>query len=635
MQTSLIQSFCLVLSILCGSLCQGQDIILGKGNNVNIVTSSSDITASGTATISSQGFLPNLNAASRFLSQASFGPNFEEINNLSTMGLENWIDDQFTQPRAFSIMDSILGYNDYKNDILNTPDDRPYSYYMDFSWWQYHMSSPDHLRQRVALALMEFFVISRFSSFGDNSYALGTYYDMLMDGAFTNYRYLLDSVTYHSAMGRYLTYMNNSKTDTIYHLDYETAWPYDTISIQYIFPDENYAREVMQLFSIGLCHLNMDGTCMKDMNGVDSSTYDNEDIKEFAKIFTGFSYGDNMNFGYGPSDYETTYLTPMQIYDDDHEPGEKYLLNGVVVPDRNNAIGFAYEDVKDALDNLFNHPNVGIFFGKFMIQRLVTSNPSGGYIERVAQAFNGDSEYGNVRGDMKAFIKAILLDEEARSCANSELADYGMLREPFVRYMQLANAFDLNSSSGRVRNALSSVYNQLQQKPFSSPSVFNFFQSDYQPIGPIEEAEKVAPEFQITNSQSITGYMNGLNDWVFGDMTDDWGMYSGESWDSYEDERSHLDISDELLLSEDAYLPQLLERLNLILAHGKLADETIDAIISALENFDFDDTDCATDYAGNASEIEECEEDKVYTNGIRVRIAIYLVMASPEYLINR
>ena len=624
---------CLILISIVPAILSAQDMIIGKGNGAGVIVTSSDESSQGDATLSTEGYLPNLNAASRFLSQASFGPNFEEIDALSTQGIENWIDAQFNTPRPFSIMDASQAYADRRIAAGQDLDGGIYNYYGDFAWWQYMMQSPDVLRQRVALALMEFFVISRFSSFGDNAYALGTYYDMLMDGAFTNYRDLLDSVTYHSAMGQYLTFMNNSRTDTIYNLDWSNGWPPDTISIQYVFPDENYAREVMQLFSIGLCHLNMDGTCMKTVAGIDSSTYDNEDIKEFSKIFTGFSYGDNMQFGYGPGDWRTTYYTPMQIYNDYHEPGEKHLLNGFTVPNRVPVDGHA--DVKDALDNIFSHPNVGIFFGKFLIQRLVTSNPSGAYVERVARAFNGETHYGSTRGDMRALIKAILLDDEARSCDMSKDANHGKLREPFIRYLQLAKAFDFNSPSGNLRNALSNVFFFVQQKQFSSPSVFNFFQSDYQPIGAIEDANKVAPEFQITNTQTITGYLNGLNEWVEGDIADQWGLYNGEHYNSYMDEFGNLDYSDELALTDDARLPQLVERLNLILAHGKMSQGSIDAIVDLLKLFDYDDSDCPSEHAGNAADIADCEEDKERTNLRRVYIAVYMVMSSPEYLINR
>jgi len=287
------------------------------------------------------------------------------------------------------------------------------------------------------------------------------------------------------------------------------------------------------------------------------------------------------------------------------------------------------------LDNIFNHPNVGIFFGKFLIQRLVTSNPSGGYIERVARAFNGESEYSSTRGDMQAVIKAILLDEEARNCGMAETITHGKLREPFIRYMQIANAFDFNSTSGALRNAMYSIFFQVQQKPFSSPSVFNFFQSDYQPIGAVEGQQKVAPEFQITNTQTITGYMNALNEWVRGDIADQWGLYNGDNHTNYPDELGRLDLSDEVDLTYDAKIPQLVERLNLIMAHGKLSERTINSIVDMVRLLPVITSDCAAEYPNDPNGLEGCEQDQYNTNLRRVTLALYLVMASPEYLINR
>jgi uncharacterized protein (DUF1800 family) len=657
----------ILLCIFFITISTSQDLVLGQGQNERVVvtTSSNAQNTSGANTTDSQGFLPNLNSASRFLSQATFGPNFEAIESIASIGFENWIEAQFEEPRQGTLIDGVVNYKNQKNTAEGTPNEGAYNYYWDFSFFQYHMSSNDLLRQRVALALSEFFVISQFSSFGDNAYALATYYDMLMDGAFGNYRDLLGDVTFHPAMGEYLTFMNNPKSDTLYDLIWE-VWPPDTLSVQYIFPDENYAREVMQLFSIGLCELNIDGTCKKDQNNMDIPTYDNTDIAEFAKIFTGFSYGDNMAFGYGANHWEETFLQPMQIYDEYHEPGVKRLLNGSTVPNRIPVDGIA--DVNDALDNLFNHPNVGPFFGKFMIQRLVTSNPSPDYVARVAQAFNGSSPYGSTRGDMKAVIKAILLDEEARSCQAGSNDNYGMLREPFVRYMQLGKAFDLYTPNGAHRNALFNVYFYTQQKPFASPSVFNFFQSDYQPIGRIEEEGKVAPEFQITNTQTISGYLNALNSWLMeGDYSDVWGIHNMDN--SLEQYYPRFDFTDEIAFTEDAKLPQLIERLNLILAHGKLSQRSIDAIINAIKEFEIYDVDCNQECTYDCNEdynycmsmcpegdsscvtvcnqrlaqcptniqncINNCEEDKVNDKLFRVRLAIYLVMASPEYLINR
>ena len=292
-----------------------------------------------------------------------------------------------------------------------------------------------------------------------------------------------------------------------------------------------------------------------------------------------------------------------------HEPGSKTLLNGVVTPDRNPVDGDA--DINDALDNLFNHQNVGPFIGKLLIQRLVTSNPSPEYIERVGQAFNDNGS--GVRGDMKAVVRAILLDPEARNCGASEDDQFGKLREPFIRYVQLNNAFDLSTTSGKYRNAMYHVDETLDQLVFYSPSVFNFFQPDHQPIGDIADADLVAPEFQLVNSQTIVSYLNGLNQWIVrDDPTDEWSLYNGETVP--DNERAFFQLSDEVALASDAYLHQLLDRLNLILAHGRLSAESTATIIEALKQFD-----------------QEDEEDLER----RARLAIALVMSAPEYLINR
>ncbi len=660
-QFTLIIFFVTILSL------SGQDITLGQGNNDAIVvtTSSSTNNTNGANTVNSQGFVPNLNASSRFLSQATFGPNFSDIESISSQGIESWIDTQLSLGRGPSLVSKVIELKNIKNQAEGTPFSGAFDYFWDIAWWNYAMTSEDDLRQRVALALSEFFVVSIFSSFGDNAYALASYYDMLLNNSFNNYRTLLDSVTYHPAMGEYLTYMNNSRADTIYTFDWE-VWPPDTLSVQYTFPDENYAREVMQLFSIGLCELNIDGSCKKDENGIDIPSYDNVDIAEFAKVFTGFSYGDNSEFDQGPVHYEETFLQPMQIYNAYHEPGVKNLLNGVQIEDRLPVDGHA--DVSDALDNLFNHPNVGPFLGKFMIQRLVTSNPSPSYITRVAEAFNGDGPFGTIRGDMSALIKAILLDEEARGCQLAEDDAYGMLREPFIRYLQLGRAFNVSTTSGQHRNSMENVYDRLGQKPLASPSVFNFFQSDYQPIGRIEEAGKVAPEFQIANTQSISGYINALNDWLMlNEYTDVWTVHNqGEDVSGF---YPTMDYSIEKELTDDEELPQLIERLNVLLAHGKLTEATIESIIEAIKAFEVEEIDCVAANTYDCQEvydwcISQCAEgdqtcldqcqmrlnqcpDDIQTNIMyciqdledqrvyRVKLAIFLVMASPEYLINR
>ena len=593
--------------------------LIGVGQNSQIKVTSSN-TQPGTNeanTLSSEGFLPNNNAASRFLSQATFGPTFNEIIALSDLGFEDWLDQQFNMVKAFNSVDKVAQITAIKNAGLNDPENLgPHFHFWDYTYWEYALTSPDVLRQRIALALSEILVISQNSSLAGSAYAFANYYDLLLDNAFGNYRDILEAVTFQSSMGVYLTYMNNPKQDTTYEINYD-VWPFDTLSQQVLFPDENYAREVMQLFTIGLCELNIDGSCKTDQNGIPIPTYDNVDIAEFAKIFTGLSWGDAMGFGYGPGNFLTTFSIPMNMYNEYHDPGTKNLLKGQVVQPRNPVDGVA--DIQEALDNLFNHPNVGPFIGKLFIQRLVTSNPSPAYIERVARAFNGESHYSNQRGDMKAFIKAILLDEEARSCAAQAEVHFGMLREPFVRYVQLCRSFNLSAPNNVYRNAMHSIRQYFGQKPFASPSVFNFFQSDYQPIGPIEEAGLVAPEFQITNSQSIAGYMNALNRWtIYEQLVDDWGRGFDEPYDP--NNEPSLDLSAEVLLIEEERLPELIDRLNLILAHGQISQNSKILIISLLKEM---------------SIIGWNEENTIFLKLQRVRMAIFLIMSNPEYLVNR
>ncbi|MBT8190194.1 MAG: DUF1800 domain-containing protein [Bacteroidia bacterium] len=592
----------ILLLLIVSTELQGQaqttEYIIGMGENsdsIIITASNSQANQNSETTLSEAGFKPNLNAASRFLSQATMGYNFEDIEYVADTGIEDWIDEQMLINRPYSLLSKVIEYHDYKKDSLGDPNAGASIRFWDYAWWQYHVTSSDLLRQRIAFALSELLVISRFSNFDNEPYAFASYYDILLDHAFGNYRDLIEEITYHPAMSLYLTYMNNPKSDTINN----------------IFPDENYAREIMQLFTIGLFQLNNDGTLVLDTLGDPIPTYDNLDIAEFSKIFTGLSWGDRPSFGSKNAYHDTSYVIDLQMFNGFHEPGTKDLLNGFQVPDRNPVDGVA--DIDDALDNLFNHQNAGPFLSRFLIQRLVTSNPSAEYIDRVATIFNDNGN--GVRGDLSSVIKAILLDPVARACSSGNDITFGMLREPFVRYMQLNKAFDISTLSGNHRNAMYYVQEFVKQKPNTSPSVFNFFQYDYQPIGPIEQLNLFAPEFQITNTQTITGYINGLYRWVIeNNPAEEWDLFNGEDDSGYEDEIGSLDFSDEELLADDNHLHMLVDRLNLILAQGRLSPMAETTIINAIKEFDQEDTD-----------------DLI----IRTRLAIYLVMSSPEYLINR
>ncbi len=570
---------------------------LGMGNDDGVTVTSSDETGqtSSSVTMAQDGFLPNQNAASRFLSQATLGYNMEDIDSVAIIGVEDWIDIQITRARDTTLLELVEGYHTYVKNGTSNPDANASIRYWDYAWWQYHMKSKDLLRQRVAFALSEFIVISRFSSFSNEPYAFADFYDILLDNAFGNYKDILTEVTYHAAMGNYLTYLNNPKSDPS----------------QNQYPDENYARELMQLFTIGLYELNNNGSIKMDAQGNPIPTYDNDDILEFSKVFTGMTWGDRTNFGRRSPLDDTSYVIPMQMMNTYHEPGPKDLLNNFSIPDRNPVDGDA--DVADAIQNLFDHPNMGPFLCKFLIQRFVTSNPSPEYIDKVASTFNDDGT--GTRGNLEAVIRAILLDPIAMSCDSGNDITFGMLREPFIRYVQMNRAFDNSTMSGNHRNDMRNVYELVEQKPNSSPSVFNFFQSDHQPIGPVESAGLVAPEFQITNSKTITGYVNGLYRWIIQeDPADEYDLYGGEDNTLYDDERASWNLADELALADDENLHILVDRLNLLVAGGRLTSYTEEVIINTVKEFPNDDAD---------------------DTALRTRLAIYLVMSSPEYLINR
>jgi uncharacterized protein (DUF1800 family) len=542
----------------------------------------------------SEGYLPNENAASRFLTHASLGFDLSDITEVTTNGYETWIDSQLVTPRAFSLMDKIRNYHQIIKDSTGNPNAQVGSRPWRYAWWSYFMTSPDILRQRVALALSEICVISENSSFSSNAYAMGSYYDVLLTHALGNYRDLLMEITLRPAMGVYLTHVNNPKSNPANNT----------------FPDENYAREIMQLFTIGTVLLNNDGTEMLDSEGEFIDAYNNYDISEFSKIFTGLTWSDRTQFGRGALN-DTSYIHDLVMWNNFHEPGIKNLLNGFQVPDRNPVDGIA--DIEDAIDNLFNHPNTPPFVCFRLIQRLVTSNPSPSFVSDISNVFIDNGQ--GVRGDLSAVIRAILLHDEAKGCENCDNLNYGMLREPMIRYFQIHKSFQAFSESGEFRNDMNHLYSLTGQRPLAAPSVFNFFQYDFQPIGPINDAGLFGPEFQITNAQSIQGYINGLYRWLFdGDISDEYSLYSGEPSAHYQDQIASLDLSDEISQTDNDQLHILLDKINLLLANGSLSQESLNIIQGVLENFP------------NSTEQEKMQ---------KVTTAIYLVMISPDYQIKR
>ncbi len=457
--------------------------------------------------------LPSAKAAARFLIQAAFGPDQdsggdaddvpENVEEVMAMGFPAWIEDQLARPA-----NKLQPWVDWAS--VNGPALQMYGRWLQHAWWNRAMGipklrpddagnvAPDPLRQRVAFALSEILVVSdRPESLAVEPRGVTNYYDLMVKHATGNFRDLLFDVAMHPAMGIYLSHLGNQKADPVNR----------------IYPDENFAREIMQLFSIGLWRLNPDGSRYLS-NGSDLdpagnivpagqpiATYGNGDITELARVFTGQSFGNNASFSLYPRDF----TVPMKIWDDYHDCGAKTLL-GLAIPARTPSAGntgtAGLADVNAAIDNLFNHPNVGPFIGKQLIQRFVTSNPSPGYISRISAAFANNGS--GVRGDMKSVIRAILLDDEARNPAMMSQPTFGKLREPLLRVVNFARAFNATSPSGWI--ILDQMAISHGQDPANAPSVFNFFLPAHSPPGALTQMGLVAPEFQIINaSTAVTG----------------------------------------------------------------------------------------------------------------------------------
>lgn len=473
-------------------------------------TSDAPSVAAAAATISAKD-------AARFLSQASFGPSsVAQIAALQTQGREAWLIDQLARP-VFShsaYLESQRGRDNKAGETKTVSEEMSYE-----AFWQHWLLGEDQLRGRVAWALVQIFVISNIAP-DIRPVAMSSYMDVLTRNAFGNYRDLLRDVTLHPAMGYYLNMLESEKEN----------------AAKGTHPNENYPREVLQLFSIGLAKLNLDGSQQLDGQGKPIPTYNEDVVKGFAKAFSGWSFGglDNTKsktFHNHDDNIEAYWRVPMIAWQMWHSTGTKQLLDGKLLPMGQTA----EKDLADALDNIFQHPNVGPFFGRQLIQRLVTSNPSAGYIARVAAVFNNNG--AGVRGDMKALIRAVLLDAEALAGgagvpvssapggAGGGNARFGKQREPVVRLANFLRALGAASRNGRNDiHYLDSPDDGLAQSPLLAPSVFNFYSPGFRPAGPLAAAGLVAPEFQITSETSVVGSLN-----FFASLIDGSGLGNGNS----------------------------------------------------------------------------------------------------------
>lgn len=367
-------------------------------------------------------------AAARFLLQSTFGPSPNDVATVQSLGYGSWISNQFNLP-ASHLLPVVLAKG-------NVDPSFPYVGNLVFNtWWQQSITAPDQLRQRVAFALSEIMVVSDVGVLNDNGRALSSYYDTLLDNAFGNFRDLLEAVTLSPAMGLYLDMRGNDMGSMI------TG----------IHANENYGREIMQLFSVGLNREWPDGTLVLNSQGNLVPTYDQNVIMGFASVFTGWNYYQaNQSNGRLPLNFypASNYTNPMVLVPTHHELGTKLLLDNVMLPQAwgnqanpaaTNFDQYGLQDLEMALDSIFNNQNVGPFICRQLIQRLVTSSPSPGYLYRVVQKFNDNGS--GVRGDLQAVLAAILLDYEARSPAMETAPGFGKQREPLLRVTAAARAF--------------------------------------------------------------------------------------------------------------------------------------------------------------------------------------------------
>lgn len=515
--------------------------------------------------------------AVRFLEQATWGPTESSIQEVQQRGFTEFIEEQTTIP--FS------GLGNYPfmepDHAVGCPDSLPgperetcwrenYSVFpLQIKFFQNAIRGRDQLRQRVAFAFSQIFVVS--GNTISQPYAMAAYQTLLAQHAFGNFRDLLWAITLSPAMGRYLDMVNNSRPDPS----------------RGVTPNENFARELLQLFSIGVFKLNPDGTTQKNAAGLAIPAYDQETIEGFAHVFTGWTYP--VRPGASPQATNPPYFKgSMMAVPTNHDMGEKKLLNDVLLPPNQTP----EKDLNDAINNIFQHPNIGPFICKQLIQHLVTSNPDLDYVSRVAAVFNNNGQ--GVRGDMKAVIKAILLDTEARGDIKTD-PQFGKLREP-VKYitgiMRLLGGY----SDGIFLRARSAAMGQDVYKP---ASVFGFYPQNY----PLHGTSIVSPASSIYTATTALNRMNFVYDLLF--------SKNGIPAESTISTATGTKINASPFVALAKTPDKLVEKFDVIMMHKSMSPQMRQIITGAVNAIPANDPIT------------------------RVRTAVYLIATSPQYQVER
>jgi uncharacterized protein (DUF1800 family) len=545
----------------------------GGGGSSNSPSTTTPTTPTPPAPVVSQ---PTVADTSRLLDQATFGVTASDVTHVQSVGFNAYLAEQLaatpSQYTGFSYTPHTAPAN-CKNDPATPTDasslcarDQYSLFQVQRQYFMHALSNPDQLRQKVAFALSQIFVVSGIEVY--EAYGMASYQNLLLNDAFANFRTLLQDVTLSPVMGRYLNMAANDKSNA-------------TLGT---VPNENYGREILQLMSIGLYELNADGSQKLDASGAPIPTYDQDTVAGFSAVFTGWAYpamaGATSVF-YNPLNY----VGVMTPFPDDHEPGTKLLLDGFTVP----AGQTPEQDLAMALDDIFNHPNVGPFIGKQLIQHLVTSNPSPAYVARVSAVFANNGK--GVRGDMGAVVTAILTDSEARGDAPATTG-FGHLREPALFITAVMR--NLGGQSDGV--LLRSASNNMGQPIYQPPSVFSFYPPSFELPG----SQTLAPEFGIDDAATALARANFVNTVIMqGGVTPD-PTVTGSTGTT-------IDLTSLAAITDPT---AMIAQLNQTLLHGSLSSQASAVIQTALG-------------AASTSELAAAQA------------ATYLVLTSAQYQVER